>query len=126
MGLERATPIRERHRDAQLDRIEALVLTLLAQVGRIEAVIAAGSQKAPRVISAADRRTLATLLPAWFEATKGAACRASEIAPYAPATMSTKSLGKLLARAEGIGINGLAIERVGVEGHVALWRVGLV
>ena len=37
--------------------------------------------------------------------------------------LSVKQIGRLLARAEGMPIGGLLVERCGIEINVALWRV---
>jgi len=40
--------------------------------------------------------------------------------------LSAKALGKLLARAAGLAVDGLVIERVGVEDGAVLWAVRAV
>jgi hypothetical protein len=88
----------------------------------------------PREVSPmtrADRTKLAALLPALAGAlgSEPFASRDLVADDAAPALrvvlkgLTVKQIGRLLARAEGMPINRLMVERYGVEINVMLWRV---
>ena len=81
-----------------------------------------------RSLTRADRAVLARLLPAVAGAL-GSEPFASRDLCTTPATrvvlrdLNVRQIGRLLARAEGIPIDGHVLEPAGVEINVRLWRV---
>jgi hypothetical protein len=106
--------------EARLDIVEALLRQVLAVL-----------ERPPRPpLTREDRRVLARLLPV-LGATFGSEGFSSRdvVEDTSPALqlaaqgLSVKSIGRLLARAEGLGIDGLMVVRQGTECHVTLWSV---
>ena len=107
------------------------LLRLEARLTAIEAKLDAllERQRPESSLSRADRETLEKLLPAIVGAL-GSEPFASRDLPEASAGvrlvlrgLSVKQIGRLLARAEGVPIDGFVVQRDGVEINVQLWRV---
>lgn len=84
-------------------------------------------------LSRCDRQALSRLLPAIGGAVGDDLFLASEIASHrSPAvrvgrgTLTTRQIGRLLKRAEGIEVDGYVVSREGAEGGAVLWRVRAV
>jgi hypothetical protein len=120
--------------------IEALMLSILAAIHentdevrglRADLVARRGSeQTTASALSRADRALLAKLLPAIAGARGSEEFTSRDLAAdSSPALrlvlrrLSVKQIGRLLARAEGIAIDGWIVQRCGIEINVALWRV---
>jgi hypothetical protein len=120
------TPIRPA---AAADPIETLLTQILDVNRRMLAALEQPRQVSP--MTRADRARLAAILPAIAGAlgSEPFASRDLKADDAAPALrvvlkgLTVKSIGRLLARAEGIPIGGLLVERCGVEINVTLWRV---
>ena len=89
-----------------------------------------GSDADPRALTAADRATVGDMLPAIAGAYGDALFTAHDLCTDEnPAVrlvvkgLSPKRLGKLLARAEGVPLAGLAIERGDKSINVWQWRI---
>ena len=76
-------------------------------------------------LTRADRQTLERFLPAVFARTKGSIVLAKEVAWFFAGSKTTKSIGRFLRRVEGFAVNGLMVERAGVENNSTLWRIVL-
>jgi hypothetical protein len=81
-------------------------------------------------LSRADRARLARLLPAIGGAlgseeftSRDLGCHSSSGLRLVLRGLSVKQIGRLLARADGLAIDGWLVERRGIEINVALWRV---
>jgi hypothetical protein len=103
-----------------LDALWQRVATLEREVARLTAVDA--KRRAPTIA------ILRRLLPAIAGAFGSDAWRASEakahpaLAPIV-GTWNARRMGIFCAKADGLIVDGRMLERVGVEGHAALWRV---
>jgi len=87
-------------------------------------------QQRPATLTRSDRERLARALPAIggvlgseLFTSRDLVVHPSRAVQIAVRGLSVKQLGRLLMRAEGQVVNGLVVERVGDEGHVALWRI---
>jgi hypothetical protein len=87
-------------------------------------------QRRPSSLSRRDRELLVAMLPAVAGAlgsdpfaSRDLAADSSPGLRLVLRDLSVKQIGRLLARAEGIPIEGWLVERCGVEINVALWRV---
>jgi hypothetical protein len=111
----------------QLDLLRELV----EQIKGLRADLArSGSQRGTHSLSREDRVLLARLLPAIAGARGSEEFTSRDLAAdSSPALrlvlrrLSVKQIGRLLARAEGMAIDGWLVQRCGVEINVALWRV---
>ena len=89
-----------------------------------------GQQRQPSTLSRGDRATLARLLPV-LGATYGEDgftsrdCAEDEVPGLRLVVrqMSAKAIGKLLARADGVAINALTVQRQRTEFQVIVWHV---
>jgi hypothetical protein len=88
-------------------------------------------QGRPSTLSKTDRAMLERLLQALAVVFPGGELFTSRELVEHPAPglrvlrrgLSTKQIGRLLTRADGIAIGGFKVEKVGSELHVCLWRV---
>jgi len=101
---------------------------LLALARRVDAL---ERRDLARRLSRRDRDVLARLLPAIGGLCGSAPWLVREMfddpgVRLVRGDLSAKALGKLLARAAGLAVDGLVIERVGVEDGAILWAVGAV
>lgn len=116
---------------ARVDRDEVadVLRLLLTEIRGLRADLAR-HQPVSR-LSKADRVLLEQLLPVLgilFPAGELFASREVVAHPSAGLRVlrrgrTARSIGRLFTRAEGTTVAGFAIQRVGVEGHVSLWRV---
>ena len=114
------------------DLADSLVVDLLRELlDVLRQILAAVEQRRHSPLTRPDRTKLAEILPA-IVGTLGSERFASRdlVADDAAPTLrlvfrgvTVKSIGRLLARAEGIPINGLIVERCGIEINVTLWRI---
>jgi hypothetical protein len=114
---------------------ESAVLELLRELlaGQREIIarlstVSDRQQVPPSSLSRDDRKLLMRLLPAIGGALGSEVFTSRDLACHAAPRLvlrgrSAKSIGKLLARADGRPIEGWIVERVGSEINVALWRV---
>jgi hypothetical protein len=106
-----------------------LVLTeILEELRRIRQVLE--RDRRPSTLTRVDRAALGRLLPVLGAEFGSEAFTASEVLETdAPALrlvtsgVSAKQLGRLLLRAIGVPLDGLVVERAGVELHRTLWRI---
>jgi len=111
------------------DGVEALLRELVA--GQRQIIQLLEQQRRPSHPTREDRDRLAAILPAIAGALGSEAFASRDLVSddAAPALrvvlagLTVKSIGRLLARAEGTPINGYMVERCGVEINVTLWRV---
>jgi len=102
---------------------------ILAELQLIRQAIE-GQQRQPSTLSRGDRATLARLLPV-LGATYGEDgftsrdCAEDEVPGLRLVVrqMSAKAIGKLLARADGVAINALTVQRQRTEFQVIVWHV---
>jgi hypothetical protein len=85
-------------------------------------------ERRPTPLSAADRDRLARVLPAIVGAFGSEPFTSRDLLADAAVRltvrpMTAKQIGKLLARAAGVPIEGLIVERDGAELKACLWRV---
>ena len=112
--------------EPQATTTNLLLETLIDEVRQLRAAVERQG-RAPS-LGRIDLETLATLLPA-IDATLGDhPFVAREIVHHRtlrPLTrnLSVKGVGRLLARADRIAVDGLAVERIGTETNATLWRV---
>ena len=108
------------------DAIETLLRDVLDELRGLCTDLRTHGQRA--LLTRRDLATLRKLLPAIVGAL-GSEPFASRDLCTSPAThvvlrgLNVKQIGRLLARAEGIPIDGHVVDRCGVEINVALWRV---
>jgi hypothetical protein len=106
-----------------LNRIEELLLEIRDTLLRMEAT------QVPAKCSAADREILTELLPGIVGMLGSLPFTVSEIlrdpALCSIVRMNAHKLGALLARAasDGAVINGLVVERLGIEHGACVWKV---
>jgi hypothetical protein len=123
-------------KNADSGRAEALELltTILAELRGMRADLRSNVthvQHLPTSLSRTDQARLARLLPAIAGAlgseeftSRDLACHSAPALRLVLRGLSAKSIGRLLARADGVPtIDGWVVERRGVEINVALWRV---
>jgi hypothetical protein len=108
--------------------VEALLRELVEGQRRIVQLLERDRRPSP--LSRGDRTILARLLPAIGGAlgseeftSRDLACHSASGLRLVLRRLSAKSIGRLLARADGVPIDGWLVERCGVEINVALWRV---
>jgi hypothetical protein len=119
---------------APVTPLEALGLSILAELVGLRADLAAKNSPHGEVLSAslsrADLARLGKMLPA-IAGAHGSRPRSSRdlAEDDAPAVrlvvrgLSAKAMSKLFTRAEGVAIDGLMVRRAGTEFRVALWQV---
>ena len=112
--------------DADLAALETLLRELVVEVRGLRTDLRTRGQPAP--LTRQDLAIVRKLLPAIVGAL-GSEPFASRDLCTTPATrvvlrdLNAKQIGPLLARAEGIPIDGHVLEPAGVEINVRLWRV---
>ena len=109
-----------------LDVVSVTLGELLAEVREIRRLLEDRPRPAP--LSRADQLRLARILPAIAGAFGSDLFTSRDLPAEAGVRvvlrgLSIKQVGKLFSRGAGIPINGLVIERVGIEINVTLWRV---
>jgi hypothetical protein len=110
--------------------IERAILAELQEIKRLVLQVLEGQQQRKPSLARTDRTRLERILPAVAGALGSEPFTSRDLAAdRSPAlrvvlrNLSAKSIGKLLARAEGLEIGGWLIKRCGVEINVTLWRV---
>ena len=105
-----------------LERVERKLDEVLAKLDRL--------LNRRDVLSRRDREQLARILPAVAGCVGSEIFTSRDLIDHESAAVrlvvrgvTAKTLGRLLTRADGRPITGLVVERVGDEGHVALWRI---
>ena len=110
-----------------VDRVQALEATVVNLRLQVQALHARGSASP---LSQADQDTLGRLVPV-VVAERGSRNFTVKELLQAPTPglklvlgdSSSRRLGKLLARGEGTVIATYMIEKIGTEGHAAIWRI---
>lgn len=111
------------------ERVDRDVLDdMLAELRAIHALLE--RQQRPSSLSRADRAALGRILPAitgtlgseWFLA-RDLRADSRPALRLVLADLTSKRLGRLLLRADGVAIGGFVVERGGLELGSTLWRV---
>lgn len=102
------------------------LIDVLERLERIEAAL--GRLVPEPRLTRADRLALQSLLPALYGEYESTPFLARDVQHSVrlrgvSTGWSSKRLGKLFARAAGVMVQGVYIERHGFEGHAVLWRV---
>ena len=107
----------------------ALLETLIAEVRGLRSDLAR-DRWPPRVLSRVDCDRLSRLLPAIAGALGSDSFASRDLLTHESAAVrlvvhdfTAKKLGRLLLRAEGVPIDGLRVQRAGVELGVVLWKI---
>jgi hypothetical protein len=122
-----AHPQERGNNDARIDVLEAWQRDVLTELRAIRVAL---ELRRPSPLTRADRDRLATLLPA-VGGVYGSEPFSSRdlVEDSRPAVrlvvrgLGAKQIGRLCARADGIPIDGLMVQKQGVEFQVTLWRI---
>ena len=114
---------------AMPDSVEALLRELVVEVRGLRADLA--PRRPVSALSREDRTRLARMLPALLGvfgseelfSSRDLAEDARPALRLVVRGLSVKKISKLFARAEGIPINGLMVQKQGEEFQVAQWRI---
>lgn len=118
-----------RERNKAPEAVE-LLAAVLAELRGLRADLAAAREPRPSTVNRGDRVLLARMLPAIAGAYGSEVFSARDLTEDTrPAVrlvmdgLTAKQVGKLFSRADGIAIDGLMVQRAGVEFHVTSWRI---
>lgn len=125
------TPTAPRPDLARTTSADAITLDALARaIADLHAKVDRLLSRRALTLRRGDRAQLEKILPAVAGAIGSTEFLARELPAHASAAvrlvvrgLSVKALGRLLARAEGVPIDGFVVQRVGVEVNVAIWKI---